>query len=112
MPDPGTFGIIGAASFLGGSGRITVMLATVLLELTDDAAMIAPVGIVCILAMLVGNSFNHGLYHGLIPVFDIPFLNTDPPPEASLASAQDVMATGVIGKSVHGHGSGTYNKIV
>ena len=54
MPDPGTFGIIGAASFLGGSGRITVMLATVLLELTDDAAMIAPVGIVCILAMLVG----------------------------------------------------------
>jgi hypothetical protein len=58
--------------------------------------MIAPVGIVCILAMLIGNSFNHGLYHGLIPVFDIPFLNTDPPPEARLATAQDVMATGVV----------------
>ena len=43
-----------------------------------------------------GNSFNHGLYHGLIPVFDIPFLNTNPPPEARLATAQDVMATGVI----------------
>jgi len=38
MPDPGTFAIIGAASFLGGSGRITVMLATVLLELTDDVS--------------------------------------------------------------------------
>ena len=38
MPDPGTFAIVGAASFLGGSGRITVMLATVLLELTDDVS--------------------------------------------------------------------------
>ena len=84
MPDPGTFAIIGAASFLGGSGRITVMLATVLLELTDDASMIAPVGIVCILAMLCGNLFNHGLYHGLIPLIDVPFLNVDPPLEARL----------------------------
>jgi CBS domain-containing protein len=58
--------------------------------------MIAPVGIVCVLAMLVGNAFNHGLYHGLIPVFDIPFLNTSPPPEARLACAADVMATGVV----------------
>ena len=62
MPDPGTYAIVGAASFLGGSGRITVMLATVLLELTDDASMIAPVGICCILSMLVGNAFNHGKY--------------------------------------------------
>ena len=61
MPDPGTYAIIGAASFLGGSGRITVMLATVLLELTDDASMIAPVGLACILSMLVGNAINHGL---------------------------------------------------
>jgi chloride channel 7 len=92
MPDPGTFAIVGAASFMGGSGRITVMLATVLLELTDDASMIAPVGIVCILSMIVGNLFNHGLYHGLIPVFNIPFLNVDPPPEAKLAMCSDVCA--------------------
>ena len=53
------------ASFMGGSGRISVMLAIVMLELTGDAGLIAPVGIVCILSMLVGNLFNHGLYHGL-----------------------------------------------
>ena len=91
MPDPGTYAIVGAASFLGGSGRITVMLATVLLELTDDASMIAPVGICCILSMLVGNAFNHGLYHGLIPVFNIPYLNVDPSPESKLAQVKDVM---------------------
>ena len=28
--------------------------------------------------MLVGNMFNHGLYHGLIPVMNIPFLNSLP----------------------------------
>jgi H+/Cl- antiporter ClcA len=78
LPDPGTFAVIGMASFMGGSGRITVMLAIVMLELTGDAGMIAPVGLVCVLAMLVGNMFNHGLYHGLIPVMNIPFLNSLP----------------------------------
>jgi chloride channel 7 len=96
MPDPGTYAIVGAASFLGGSGRITVMLATVLLELTDDASMIAPVGICCVIAMLVGNSFNHGLYHGLIPVFNIPFLNVEPSQESKLAQVKDVMASNVV----------------
>ena len=50
------------ASFMGGSGRITVMLATVILELTADAGLIAPVGITCVIAMLVGNLFNHGTF--------------------------------------------------
>jgi len=103
MPDPGTYAIVGAASFLGGSGRITVMLATVLLELTDDASMIAPVGICCILSMLVGNAFNHGLYHGLIPVFNIPYLNVNPSPESKLAQVKDVMNTNpiVVPKLMH-----------
>jgi H+/Cl- antiporter ClcA/CBS domain-containing protein len=78
LPDPGTFAVIGMASFMGGSGRISVMLAVVMLELTADAKMVAPVGIVCILAMLVGNFFNHGLYHGLIPVMNLPYLNAQP----------------------------------
>ena len=42
MPDPGTYAVVGMAAFMGGSGRITVMLATVLLELTADAGMVRP----------------------------------------------------------------------
>ena len=45
---PGTFAVIGMASFMGGSGRITVMLAIVMLELTGDAGMLAPVGLVLV----------------------------------------------------------------
>ena len=41
LPDPGTYAVVGMAAFMGGSGRITVMLAVVLLELTADAGMIA-----------------------------------------------------------------------
>ena len=56
MPDPGTYAVVGMAAFMGGSGRITVMLATVLLELTADAGMVRPLrlpylpnSLVCIL---------------------------------------------------------------
>ena len=48
------------ASFMGGSGRITVFLSTVLVELTDDASLIFPVGLASIISMIVGNNFNHG----------------------------------------------------
>ena len=78
LPDPGVYAVIGMAAFLGGSGRITVFLATMMVELTDDASLIAPVGIVCILSMVIGNRFNHGLYHGLIHTFSMPFLNSEP----------------------------------
>ena len=48
------------ASFMGGSGRITVFLSTVLVELTDDASLIFPVGLASIISMIVGNQVNHG----------------------------------------------------
>ena len=101
LPDPGMYAVVGMAAFLSGSGRITLMLATVIIELTDDgkftsnppvacdfwvyfdrllvitASLIGPVGVASIIAMLVGNMFNHGLYHGLIPVMNMPFLNSE-----------------------------------
>jgi hypothetical protein len=45
-----------------------VMLATVIIELTNDTNLVAPVGVASIISMIVGNFFNHGLYHGLIAV--------------------------------------------
>jgi len=92
LPDPGTFAVIGMASFMGGSGRISVMLAIVMLELTGDAGLIAPVGIVCILSMLVGNMFNHGLYHGLIPIMNIPYLNADPAHVMYISRVSEIMS--------------------
>ena len=71
LPDPGMYAVVGMAAFLSGSGRITLMLATVIIELTDDASLIGPVGVAAIIAMITGNLINHGLYHGLIPVMNM-----------------------------------------
>lgn len=96
LPDPGVFAVIGMAAFMGGSGRISVMLAIVMLELTGDAGLIAPVGLVCILAMLVGNLFNHGLYHGLIPIMNIPYLNAVPAQVMFVSRVTEIMASNLV----------------
>merc|ERR1711871_15288 len=103
LPDPGTYAVIGMASFMGGSGRITVMLATVILELTADADMIAPVGITCVIAMLIGNMFNHGLYHGLIPIMNIPYLNARPAPIMFVSRVRDIMHEKIVWLPQHCH---------
>ena len=96
MPDPGMYAVVGMSAFLSGSGRITLMLATVIIELTDDASLIGPVGVAAIIAMIVGNLFNHGLYHGLIPVMNMPFLNSEPADVMNLVQVSDVMERDVI----------------
>ena len=95
LPDPGMYAVIGMAAFLGGTGRITMMLACVIVELTDDASLIAPVGVATIVSMIVGNLFNHGLYHMLIPVMNVPFLNEEPSDAMWLVSVTEVMTQGV-----------------
>jgi chloride channel 7 len=102
LPDPGMYAVVGMAAFLGGSGRITMMLACVIVELTDDASLIAPVGMASIVSMVVGNLFNHGLYHGLIPVFNLPFMNSEPADVMWIVSVVDIMTRDVmtVGKSV------------
>ena len=96
LPDPAMYAVVGCAAFLSGSGRITMMLASVIIELTDDASLIGPVGVASIIAMIVGNLFNHGLYHGLIPVMNMPFLNEQPADVMNLISVADVMTRDVI----------------
>lgn len=91
LPDPGVYAVVGMAAFLGGSGRITVFLATMMVELTDDSSLIAPVGLVCIISMVIGNRFNHGLYHGLIHTFSMPFLNSEPAEVMYIAPVADIM---------------------
>ena len=44
----------------------------------------------------MGNQFNHGLYHGLIPLFNIPFLNTAPPKMGDCLPISLVMAHPVV----------------
>lgn len=46
--------------------------------------------------MLVGNYFNHGLYHGLIPIMNVPFLNSAPAPLMYVSRVRDIMHQGTV----------------
>jgi len=72
--DPGIGALIGAAAFLGGSGRVTLFTTIMMVEITGDPVMIFPVGFATIFAVLMGNFINHGLYHSLIDVQSTPYL--------------------------------------
>lgn len=72
--DPGIGAILGAAAFLGGSGRVTLFTTVMMVEITGDPIMIFPVGFATFFAVLVGNAINHGLYHALIDVQSLPYL--------------------------------------
>ncbi|CAE7033605.1 clcD [Symbiodinium natans] len=72
--DPGIAALMGAAAFLGGSGRVTLFTTVMMVEITGDPVMIFPVGFATVFAVLVGNLINHGLYHSLIDVQSTPYL--------------------------------------
>lgn len=95
-PDPGTYALIGAAAVMGGSGRITVFLAVVMLELTADVTFMPVIAVTVVLAMWVGNLFNHGLYHSLIPLQGVPFLPRFPHPAQATQPVASVMAKNIV----------------
>jgi hypothetical protein len=75
---PALYLLLTTTSTVEADFALGIGILVYILVLTGDAGLIAPVGIVCILAMLVGNIFNHGLYHGLIPIMNLPYLNAQP----------------------------------
>jgi hypothetical protein len=50
------------------------MLTVMMVEITGDASMIGPVGLATLIAVVVGNRCNHGLYHALVYMASYPFL--------------------------------------
>jgi len=74
LADPGIGAVVGAAAFLGGSGRITLFTTVMMVEITGDPLLILPVGVATMIAVLVGRVINEGLYHSLIDVQSFPVL--------------------------------------
>ena len=66
--DPGAFALIGAASFFGGVSRLTVSLAVIMVEITNDGSYLMPIMLGSIIAKWTADYFTHSLYHGLIEI--------------------------------------------
>ncbi|XP_063710282.1 chloride channel protein C-like isoform X2 [Symsagittifera roscoffensis] len=76
--DPGAFALIGAASFFGGVARLTMSLTVIMLEITNDVMFLLPIMVSIMVAKWVGDYFTHPLYHALLELRCIPFLNAEP----------------------------------
>ncbi|RLN23931.1 chloride channel protein CLC-c-like [Panicum miliaceum] len=59
--DTGLFALLGAASFLGGTMRMTVSVCVILLELTSDLHLLPLIMLVLLIAKTVADCFNKGV---------------------------------------------------
>ncbi|KAI7836469.1 hypothetical protein COHA_009686 [Chlorella ohadii] len=96
--DPGAFALIGAGAFMGGVTRMTLALAVIIMEMSNDVRILLPVMVAIMIAKFVADAATHSLYHGLLEVKCVPFLPKDPHSTISLdlVEVRYVMAAPVV----------------
>lgn len=75
--EPGVYAMVGAAAVLGGVCRVTISLVAIMLELTGGMTYIVPFMIAVLIAKLVGDTLNEGIYDLYIVIKGYPFLQED-----------------------------------
>ncbi|ONK77356.1 uncharacterized protein A4U43_C02F5680 [Asparagus officinalis] len=89
--DAGLFALLGAASFLGGTMRMTVSVCVILLELTNDLPMLPLVMLVLLISKTVADGFNKGVYDQIIVMKGLPFMEAHAEPYMRNLVAGDVV---------------------
>ncbi|KAJ7946528.1 Chloride channel protein [Quillaja saponaria] len=90
--DAGLFGLLGAASFLGGTMRMTVSLCVILLELTNDLLVLPLVMLVLLISKTVADCFNKGVYDQIVKMKGLPYLEAHAEPYMRNLVASDVVS--------------------
>ncbi|KAI9121582.1 hypothetical protein K1719_008615 [Acacia pycnantha] len=78
--DQGLFAVLGAASLMAGSMRMTVSVCVIFLELTNNLLLLPITMIVLLIAKTVGDSFNPSIYEIILHLKGLPFLDANPEP--------------------------------
>ncbi|XP_010524817.1 PREDICTED: chloride channel protein CLC-d isoform X2 [Tarenaya hassleriana] len=76
--EEGTYALLGAASFLGGSMRMTVSLCVIMVEITNNLKLLPLIMLVLLISKAVGDAFNEGLYEVQAHLRGIPLLDSRP----------------------------------
>ena len=78
--DAGLFALLGAASFLGGTMRMTVSLCIILLELTNNLLMLPLMMLVLLVSKTVADCFNKGVYDQILVLKGLPYMEAHAEP--------------------------------
>lgn len=77
--DEGTYALLGAAGFLGGASRMTVSLCVIMLELTNNMALLPLIMLVLLVAKGVGDGSGiKAIYDIHVDLKGVPFLEAQP----------------------------------
>ncbi|KAF8693448.1 hypothetical protein HU200_038844 [Digitaria exilis] len=90
--DPGLFALLGAASFLGGTMRMTVSVCVILLELTNDLPMLPLVMLVLLISKTIADNFNKGVYDQIVVMKGLPYMEAHAEPYMRHLVAGDVVS--------------------
>lgn len=82
--DPGAFALIGAGAFMGGVTRLTISLAVIMMEVSNDVRMVLPLLVAIIMAKWIADAVSHSLYHSILEVKCVPILHSDTQSRVSL----------------------------
>eukprot|EP01013_Petalomonas_cantuscygni_P022853 TRINITY_DN44175_c0_g1_i1.p1 TRINITY_DN44175_c0_g1~~TRINITY_DN44175_c0_g1_i1.p1 ORF type:complete len:447 (-),score=39.70 TRINITY_DN44175_c0_g1_i1:12-1352(-) len=92
--DSGVYALIGAAAFFAGVSRLTIALTVIMIEITFSLGHIMPVMAAVMTAKAVADLCTHPLYHALLEVKCVPFLDVDSVvPYMDTFSAREVMSS-------------------
>jgi len=78
--DHGLYAVLGAASFLGGSMRMTVSLCVIILELTNNLLMLPLIMLVLLISKTVADAFNGNIYDLIMNAKGFPYLEAHTEP--------------------------------
>ncbi|CAI9118521.1 OLC1v1020104C1 [Oldenlandia corymbosa var. corymbosa] len=87
--EEGTYALLGAASFLGGSMRMTVSLCVIMVEITNNLKLLPLIMLVLLISKAVGDAFNEGLYEEQARLRGIPLLESRPKYQMRSMTAKD-----------------------
>ncbi|KAH9682760.1 chloride channel protein CLC-d [Citrus sinensis] len=76
--EEGTYALLGAASFLGGSMRMTVSLCVIMVEITNNLKFLPLIMLVLLISKAVGDAFSEGLYEEQAHLRGVPLLESRP----------------------------------
>jgi chloride channel 7 len=90
--DHGLVAILGSASFLGGTMRMTVSMCVIILELTNNLLLLPLVMLVLLISKTVADSFNGNIYDMILQLKGLPYLEGHAEPYMRQLTVSDVVS--------------------